>query len=194
MNKSRYEYSEELESYYKRMERLSEEIIKDFDNQTRSKNSEEMLDPVYNFFFHCYHLREWVRKDKKVSGEVKKKLPTFEKDDSSVQFLMCRDLCNRSKHATLEEVKNFKPNDVNTKIVPYGGSIFSVSKKELKESQGKKETIHLKHEDSIFLGNFLITFKGNNYDLKGVVQGCMHIWKKFFNENSLIIPRTTPNI
>lgn len=192
MIKSRNGYSENLESQYRRMGRIYEEIIKDFESTTFSKSSQEKLDKIYDFFLICYHLREWVKKDTKVGQTIKDKLPTFEKEDSPVHLKMCRDLCNRSKHATLETKEHYKPNDANTKIVTYGGAIFSVPKKELKEARNKKETIHLKDEDGIFLGNFYVTFKGRNYDLKGVVQACMHEWKVFFEENDLLLPRSTP--
>ncbi len=194
MGKSREEYSEELESQYKRMERAHDDIVNEFESTSYSKSSEEILDAVYNFFLLCYHLREWVERDSKVSKEIKDELPTFEKYDSPVQFLMCRDLANKSKHATLEETKKHKPNDVNTKIDSSGGAIFSVSKEELEEAGKRKETIHLKSEDAIFLGNLFVSFRGARYDLKGVVQGCMHVWKKFFKENDLLLPRSTPYI
>ncbi len=192
MNKSREDYSEELEKQYRRMERSHNEIVRDFESENRSKSTEELLDPVYDFFLICYHLREWVRKDVKISQEIKVNLPTFEKDNSPVQFLICRDLCNKSKHATLEETGRHKPNDENTKIVPYGNSIFLAPGEELKKAQEKKETLHLKLEDEIFMGNFLVPFRGAQYEVKGVVQACMHVWKKFFEENDLLLPRTTP--
>ena len=192
MVKSRDEYSENLESQYRRMERAYEDIINDFESKSFSKSSEEKLDRIYNFFLICYHLREWIKKDAKVDQPVKEKLPTFEKENSSVQFQMCRDLCNKSKHATLEETSRYKPNDVNTKIIAYGGSIFSVPIKELEETRKKKETIHLREEDEIFIGNYVVSFIGNSYDLKGVVQGCMYTWKEFFEENDLLLPRSTP--
>ena len=50
-------------------------------------------------------------------------------------------------------------------------------------AQERKETIHLKDGDSIFLGNFVVFFRGNRYELKGVAQGCMYVWEKFFKEN-----------
>jgi hypothetical protein len=187
MAKSRSDYSEKLESQYKRIERIHDKIIANFESTTFSKNSEEKLDDAYEFFFNCYHLREWVRKDNKINQKVKDGLPTFENDDSPVQFQICRDLCNKSKHVVL----NFKPNDPNTEIIPYGGPVFKTPKKEIKEAQKKKEIIHLKVEDGIFLGNYLVKFKGGRYDLKGVVQACMHIWKKFFEKNDLFLPRST---
>lgn len=192
MVKSRDEYSEELESQYRRMERAYEGIIKDFESKTFSKSSQEKLDKIYDFFLICYHLREWVKKDTKVDPKVKEKLPTFDKEDSPVHLQMCRDLCNKSKHFALEKEGRYKPNDINTKIITYGGSIFSVSKKELEEARSKKETIHLKEEDEIFLGNFFVSFKEKKYDLKGVVQACMHEWKLFFEKNDLLLPRSTP--
>ncbi|MDD3487368.1 MAG: hypothetical protein PHF35_03265 [Candidatus Moranbacteria bacterium] len=192
MAKTREDYPEELEKQYKRMERLHDEIVNYFDSKNRSKSMEEMLDPVYDFFLICYHLREWIKKDIKVSQEIKNKIPSFEKNESPVQFLMCRDLCNKSKHVTLEETKNHKPNDANTKIVPYGGSLFIAKGEELKKAQEKKETLHLTSKDEIFMGNFIVLFRENQYDLKGVVQGCMHVWKNFFEENDLLLPRSTP--
>lgn len=192
MIKSREEYSEELENQYQRMERAYDKILNDFENKSFSKSSEERLDAVYDFFLICYHLKEWMQKDSKIDQAIKDRLPPFTGETSPVQFQMCRDLCNKSKHARLEETKRHKPNDVNTKIIAYGGSIFSVSGKELEEAHKKKETIHLKGEDEIFLGNYKVSFKGDFYDLKGVVQACMHIWKKFFKENDLLLPRSTP--
>lgn len=192
MTKPREEYSENLESQYRRMERIYNKILDDFENKNFSKNSEEKLDAVYDFFRICYHFREWIQKDSKIPQSIKDSLPTFMGDSAPVQFQMCRDLCNKSKHFILEETSRYKPNDVNTEIIPYGGSIFSVSKKELEEAQTRKETIHLKKEDEIFLGNYAVSFLGKSYDLKGVVQGCMHVWKKFFEDNDLLLPRSTP--
>lgn len=193
MIKSRDEYSEDLESQYRRMERTYEEIINDFETKTFSKSSQQKLDRIYDFFLICYHIKEWVKKDTKVDQRIKEKLPTFDKEDSPVHLQMCRDLCNKSKHFSLKTEGHHKPNDINTKIVSYGGAIFSVSGKELEEAQNKKETIHLKDEDGIFLGNFYVSFKGKNYDLKGVVQACMHEWKVFFENNELLLPRSTPS-
>ncbi len=192
MSKSREEYSEELENQYRRMERSHDLVLEDFQDEKRSKSAEQMLDSAESFFVSAYHLREWVKKDSKVSAEVKSRLPSFEGEKSPVQFLICRDLCNKSKHASLEEKRNHKPNDVNTRIEKYGGAVFKISFDELKSGHEKKETIHLKDSDSVYLGNFLVVFRGNNYDLKGVVQGCMYEWKKFFEENDLLLPRTTP--
>lgn len=192
MIKSREEYSENLESQYRRMERIYNKILGDFENKSFSKSSEERLDDVYDFFLVCYHLREWVQKDSKIAQTIKDVLPTFVGETSPIQFQMCRDLCNKSKHVTLEETNRYKPNDINTEIITYGGSIFSVPIKELGEAQKRKETIHLKKEDGIFVGNYAVSFKGKSYDLKGAVQSCMYVWKKFFEENDLLLPRGTP--
>lgn len=189
MAKSREEYSESLESQYRRMERAHDKIVSDFEGTTFSKSSQERLDDVYDFFFNCYHLREWIQEDDKVDQSIKDSLPTFEKHDSPVQFQMCRDLCNKSKHTVLKH----KPNDPNTKIIPYGGAIFKASTKDIEEAQKRKETLHLKEEDGIFMGNYLVSFKGNQYDLKGVVQACMHVWKKFFEDNDMLLPKSTPH-
>ena len=188
MTKTRKDYSEKLESQYRRMERAHDKIVADFESTTFSKSSQERLDDVYDFFLVCYHLREWINEDNKIDQSIKDNLPTFENHDSPVQFQMCRDLCNKSKHAVLKN----KPNDPNTKIIPYGGAFFKVPTKEIQEAQDKKETLHIKDEDGIFMGNYLVSFKGDQYDLKGVVQACMHVWKDFFNKNDLLLPKSTP--
>ncbi len=182
--KRREDYSEELNNYYSRLERSSNEVIDDFESKNRSKSAEQMLDTVHNFFSLCYHLREWVQEDEKVPVEVKSKIPLFEGERAEVQFLICRDLCNKSKHSKLK----YKPNDINTKIVQYGGAVFIVPIDKLNEINKKGETAHAKEENSIFLGNFFVSFRDKNYDLKGVVEGSMYLWKKFFNENNLLMP------
>ena len=192
MAKTRDDYSENLETQYRRIERIYRKIMNDFESKSFSKSSSERLDDVYDFLCTCYHLREWIKKDSKVDRTIKENIPVFDKDSSPVHLQMCRDLCNKSKHAILEEKGNCKPCDINTQIVTYGGGIFSVPADELKTASKKKETIHLKQEDEIFLGNFCVTFKGKNYDLKGVIQACMSVWQKFFEENDLLLPRSTP--
>lgn len=188
MIKTREDYSENLENQYRRVERAHDKIISDFESKTFSKSSQERLDDVYDFFFNCYHLREWIQEDGKIDQSVKNNLPTFEKPNSPVQFQICRDLCNKSKHVVLKN----KPNDQNTKIIPYGSAIFKAPIKDIEEVQKRGETLHIKEEDGIFMGNYLVSFKGNQYDLKGIIQACMSIWKKFFEENDLLLPKSTP--
>lgn len=137
MRKLQEKYSEDLENKYRRLKRLHDHIISEFENGTRSKGSEEMLDDVNNFFVSCYHLREHIWKDNIIDQQVKDKIPTFEEVDSPVHLLMCRDLANREKHSTL--LNKYKPNDPNTKITTYGGSILKVPINELKEANRKKK-------------------------------------------------------
>jgi hypothetical protein len=190
MVKAKDKYSENLEKQYRRLERAYKEVINDFESKSFSKSMEQKLDSIYDFFLICYHLKEWIKNDDKVDQMIKDRLPMFEGESSPVHFQMCRDLCNKSKHARLEE--GHKPNDVNIKVIPYGGAVLRVSSKELKEAHERKETIHLKDEDEIFLGNYYAHFKGEKYDLKGVVQACMYVWKDFFEKNDLLLPRSTP--
>lgn len=186
--KSRDEYSEELNNQYNRLKRFSEKIFNELKMENRNKGKEEMLDSIYGFFHNCYHLKEWVLKDKKVTQSIKDKLPTFDKDDSYPPFLACRDLANKSKHSVLD--KNRKPNSIDTDIKPYGSAFFTVGFDELNKRKGN-ETIHLKDEDSIFLGNFGVLFKGRMYQLDDTVRSCMDKWTEFFETNNLLIPRKT---
>lgn len=189
MSKTREQYSEKLESQFKRLERFYNKSIKYFSGESFSRSSEEVLDDVYSFFLVAYHLREWVKNDGKVSQEIKEKLPTFISDDSRIGLQICRDICNGFKHSNLSEKRN--PNDVNIKINQIGDAIFRVPIKELKEINKKGETMHLKAEDAIYIGDFIVSFKGRNYELEGVIKECMYTWNKFFEGNNLLLPRAT---
>ncbi len=185
----RADYSEKLESQYKRLERKHAEVIKNLDKTSRSKGSQEILDSTRDFFTICYHLREWVKKDKKVHEKIKSSIPSFENrtispDNLENSLLICRDLCNSFKHRELD--KNRKPNDLNTTINSTGGALFAVPTREL----GTGKTVHLKDEDSIYMGDFTVSFKNHQYDLGSVVNYCMHFWKTFFKKNNLLMPRS----
>lgn len=194
---SRDDYSEDLESQYRRLERIYSMVSQDFDNDKFSKSHQEILDSVYEFFIVCYHLRELIIGDQQVNNVIKNKLPLFtdvdnniDPTDSKIGLLICRDLCNKSKHGSLD--KKWRPNDEYTKINITGRSLFSVPVEELKAANKEKMTIHLKEDDSIFMGNLTVLFRGREYKLLGIVESCMYFWKKFFEENDLIIPRLTP--
>ena len=173
------------------MERAYDQAIRDLNDENRSKSSEELLDPIHEFLTICYHLREWVSKDSKVNIITRHNIPKFEGTGAPVCFLICRDLCNKSKHTKLTPER--RPNDLYTRIERRGNSIFRIKKSELEDTQETKERIHLTERDEIFLGKFYIPFKGTNYDLEGVIRNCMYEWKQFFEKNDLLIPRRTPH-
>jgi len=190
----RKDYSEELENQYRRLERKYTEVIKNLDKTTRSKGSQEILDSTHDFFTICYHLREWVKKDKKVDKKIKSKIPSFESrtiqpNHLENSLLICRDLCNSFKHRKLD--KKRKPNDINTTINLVGGAFFTVPTKELEANSKAGKTIHLKDEDSVYIGDFTVSFKNHQYDLCSVVKYCMHFWKTFFKDNNLLMPRSS---
>lgn len=108
---NREDFSEELESQYRRLERKYIEVLKNLDKTTRSKSSQEILDSTHDFFIICYHMREWVKEDEKVHQDIKNKIPAFEKrtlqpKNLENSLLICRDLCNSFKHRKLDQKKN----------------------------------------------------------------------------------------
>ena len=189
----REDYSEELESQYRRLERKYTEVVKNLDKTTRSKGSQEILDSTHDFFTICYHLRDWVKKDEKVNEIIKSKIPSFENrtiqpNNLENSLFICRDLCNSFKHRKLDSNRN--PNDASTTINSIGGAIFMVTTKELETNSKTRKTIHLKDEDSIYMGDFTVSFRNNQYDLGSVIKYCMHFWKTFFEDNNLLMPRS----
>lgn len=191
--KTREEYSEELESRYRILEKSYFEAKKSINRKIIAKNPHEILDPVYDFFVKCYHLREWTGKDLIVEQIIKDKRPSFVFKEPNLSFSeiarqICRDLCNRIKHRQLDK----KSNDRNTKIIFPGESVFIVPFDELSAANKDKKTLHLKEEDAKYLGDFLVSFKGNTYKLGPIIEECMECWKNYFETNDLLLPRATP--
>lgn len=57
----------------------------------------ELLDAVYTFFQHCYHLKDWVKNDP--SSPHRATVENFVSQSSHLSI--CADICNGSKHLTL---------------------------------------------------------------------------------------------
>ena len=55
-------------------------------------------DPVYTFFEHCYHLKDWIKEDNTAQKlGVDKFVEDFINNNNCLR--VCADLCNASKHA-----------------------------------------------------------------------------------------------
>lgn len=194
MTKTRDDYSEELESEYRRVERAYERVLVDFDGLSFSKSGEASLDSVFEFCQAAFHLREWVNLDPKVSKEIKEKVPVFidkglEPGDISICLPICKDLANLKKHRVFDPKCKFKPNDLNIRIEPAGSAVFRASGKDVVTARASGSSVHLKNEDALFIGSIVITYKGHKYEARGTVECCMYHWKTFFTDNDLLMPR-----
>lgn len=67
----------------------------------RYESTDYYQDVVYAFFINCYHLRDWIIKDKTVELKDKKqKVDNFIRSTTCLRI--CRDLCNGTKHLELD--------------------------------------------------------------------------------------------
>jgi len=65
----------------------------------REDGREYYADEVHSFFVHCYHIRDWVLALNRVAV-TKTDLDTF--IDSHFELQVCADLCNGTKHCSLD--------------------------------------------------------------------------------------------
>lgn len=83
---------------FKRIERYLEKIK---DNRNRDLLSYE--DDVITFYMHCWHMKDWVLNDESVSDAIKTTVESF--CEVSEEMQICRDLCHKSKHVTLNDIR-----------------------------------------------------------------------------------------
>lgn len=73
----------ELRKYqeqFERMKRWYERIKKIEQGRPHNLPSDHYHDEVYAFFMNCYHLRDWIEKDKTVEPRDKGKVRTFHEE------------------------------------------------------------------------------------------------------------------
>lgn len=59
----------------------------------------EFQDNMWSFFQHCWHIKDWVQHDPLVPPA--KKTAVIAEAHQSAVLMMCRDLCNATKHLRL---------------------------------------------------------------------------------------------
>lgn len=91
---SSYEYEEQYERV-KRWYRRFEEINQGTENY---RTSEDCRDAVYAFFINCYHLKDWIKKDKSLAlnEPEQKKVEAWVEKETALNT--CGDVCNGLKH------------------------------------------------------------------------------------------------
>jgi hypothetical protein len=64
-------------------------------------NEVEFQDMMWSFFQHCWHVKDWLRHDPVASADQKK--AAIGVVHQSAALLICRDLCNGTKHLSLRD-------------------------------------------------------------------------------------------
>jgi hypothetical protein len=60
-------------------------------------------DIIWSFFQHCWHLKDWVMNDHALLTDVQKREISAAVHATGSPLLICRDLCNGTKHLALND-------------------------------------------------------------------------------------------
>jgi hypothetical protein len=144
-------------SQYERIKRWERRLI-----TYASDNEHDPLDFYIAFFQSCYHMRDWLIK----SGAMERDR-IDELISSNTNMRLCRDICNRSKHLTLDRPASVDPR-------------FSI----VVEYRGRSAPMAL-----------VIVADYQKFELAGVVAGCVAFWEALVRDHDLVAPekpRPTP--
>jgi hypothetical protein len=84
---------------YNRIKRHYDRFVALNNGRQHDMLSENYIDDVYNFFINCYHLKDWIKNDSKVSPAVVNDVEAY--INSTRQLVLCADICNGRKHLVL---------------------------------------------------------------------------------------------
>lgn len=116
-----YGYRHQLERarrFLARVERLRDDLGLELENL----DDDEFQDMMWSFFQHCWHVKDWIRHDPKMPPEKAK--AAIDMAHSSGALMICRDLCNGTKHLLLSDPRSgtgARHRHVDIKIAPSEG-------------------------------------------------------------------------
>lgn len=148
---------------YRSMLRSYDHLKKIQTNNGNSISNTDSRDAVENFFNHCYHLKDWLKKD----PQVTLKLDVEEYINSSSSLSLAADYCNTFKHAGLDRKNRSKRKlekintHINLDLTPTG--FVASSKLEL-------------------------TIGGEKYDALDLATQCIKAWDSFIEMNGINFP------
>ncbi len=80
---------------------LYEKLKRDLDRL----NQEVSSDAMFDFVVTGHHLREWIKKDKRMPGKIRRRLKVVERER---EISICSDIANASKHFKLRPKTNVR--------------------------------------------------------------------------------------
>ncbi|MCX6735873.1 MAG: hypothetical protein NTZ13_02215 [Candidatus Parcubacteria bacterium] len=147
---------------YRSMLRSYDRLKKiEIDNGNTISNSESR-DAVEDFFNQCYHLKDWIKKDKGIN------LPLNIEDyiNKSHFLSLSADYCNTFKHAGLDYNRSDKKLEkINTHI-----------------------NFDLTPRGFVASSRLELTISGEKYDAFELATNCLEDWEKFIVSNNIIFP------
>lgn len=148
-----------LEKQFRRLERA---FAKALDN--RDRDQQEYEDDVWNFFYPCWHLTDWIRNDgesvpQPVSNRVEQDVQNFWK------LVLIGDLVNRTRHLRLN------PKETDEEIRQRELRIVNPGVKS-EWVDGRQETIDIADQNALVVVDNL----GLEYPVRELAKDAMRIW------------------
>jgi hypothetical protein len=84
---------ERVRRYYNRFKTIN-------NGRIHSEPSETYLDDIYTFFMHCYHLKDWLKKDPAYIKHTDQEIENYV--SNTLPLAISADICNCSKHLLLD--------------------------------------------------------------------------------------------
>lgn len=149
---------------YRSMLRSYDRLKKIETNNGNSIGNTESRDAVEDFFNQCYHLKDWLKKDKNITLSLD--VEGFINDS---QFLsLAADYCNTFKHGGLDRPRSDKNLEkINTHV-----------------------NFDLTSKGFVASSRLELTISGEKYDAFKLATQCIEEWKKFIDLNSVIFPES----
>lgn len=128
--------------------------------RVHDRSSDHYQDEAYAFFQNAHHLKDWLKNDRAVSGQVRDVEAIVA---GSQNLRLCADLCNGSKHLKLTSHKE----SPDTKM----------GNREFRLGLSEPPTISAKYE---------VESGGNTYDAFTLAEACMSEWRAYLKQKGLL--------
>lgn len=147
------------------MRRAYERLKKINTNNGNSISNTEAKDSTEDFFNHCYHFKDWLKKDRSIS--ITSDIEDFINNSTSLS--LAADYCNSFKHGGLD-------------------------KKARSNKQLEKINTHIKFDLTpsgfIATSSLEITIDGVKYDAFSLASDCVDEWNKLLRQNNIKFSNT----
>lgn len=114
------------------------------------------IDDIFAYFQNCYYLREWLLKDRAITQPS---LDSLFKTSKPLQI--CRDICNGTKHLTIDRPSIDKNFSIGREALPWGGD-----------------------------EHYYAYIGGDRHDLFDLVNSCQQEWTDFLALQGLLKPKS----
>lgn len=146
-------------------------ILKQIQVSNSSENKTDyQVDCILAFFINCHHLRDWLEYSKAVSKE---KLNELFKNN--VELRICRDICNKTKHLSLNRSPSVGSKDTCNKL-GYGVTLH----REYNHFALPTDLNPVKNISYVVVAAF------EKYNAFELADKCLNLWEDFLKQNSLL--------